>query len=76
MSLEGVGARDVQCCTTRTNCDLERPDVPGNLDHAIRLFESARSKDPAFALASAGLAPASGAQVQETKEPSWTAQAR
>ena len=50
---------------------LERPDVPGNLDHAIRLFQSATSKDPRFALAYAGLAEAYWAQYGETKDPQW-----
>ncbi len=50
---------------------LERPDVPGNLDHAVRLFQSAISKDPRFALAHAGLAEAYWAQYGETKDPRW-----
>ena len=50
---------------------LERPDVPGNLDHAIRLFQSAISKDPRFALAHAGLAGAYWAQYGETKDAQW-----
>lgn len=54
---------------------VERPDVPGNIDHAIRLFQSATAKDPRFALAHAGLAEAYWAQFQETKDPRWTSQA-
>jgi serine/threonine-protein kinase len=54
---------------------LERPDVPGNLDHAIRLFQGAIAKDREFALAHAGLAEAYWAQFGETKNPEWTARA-
>lgn len=54
---------------------LERPDVPGNLHHAIRLFQGAISKDPGFALAHAGLAEAYWAQFQETQDPQWTTRA-
>jgi serine/threonine-protein kinase len=54
---------------------LERPDVPQNLDHAIRLFQSAIAKDPKFALAYAGLAETFWAQYQETNDPGWTAKA-
>ena len=54
---------------------LERPDVPGHLDHAIRLFQGAIAKDPDFALAHAGLAEAYWAQFRETKDPQWTAKA-
>jgi tetratricopeptide (TPR) repeat protein len=54
---------------------LERQDVPGNLDHAIKLFQSAIAKDPRFALAHAGLAETYWAQFQETQDPAWTARA-
>lgn len=54
---------------------LERPDVPGNLDHAIRLFQGAIAKDPNFALAHAGLAEAYWEQFVETQEPEWTTRA-
>ncbi|CAN5520564.1 serine/threonine-protein kinase [soil metagenome] len=54
---------------------VERPDVPGNLDHAIRLFQSAIAKDPRFALAHAGLAEAYWAQFRETRDPQWTGRA-
>lgn len=54
---------------------LERPDVQGNLDHAIRLFQRAVATDPHFALAHAGLAEAYWAQFQETKDPAWTRKA-
>jgi serine/threonine-protein kinase len=51
---------------------LERPDVPGNLDHAIRLFQSAIAKDNRFALAHAGLGQAYWAQYRETQDTAWT----
>ena len=54
---------------------LERPDVPGSLDHAVRLFQSAIEKDRQFAQAHAGLGQAYWALYQETKEPQWTAKA-
>jgi tetratricopeptide (TPR) repeat protein/TolB-like protein/predicted Ser/Thr protein kinase len=54
---------------------VERPDVPGNLDHAIRLFESAIARDPRFALAHAGLAEAYWVQFRETRDPVWTGKA-
>jgi serine/threonine-protein kinase len=54
---------------------LERPDVPGNLDHAIRLFQGAIAKDGRFALAYAGLAEAYWAQFVETNDPEWTTKA-
>jgi serine/threonine-protein kinase len=50
---------------------LERPDVPGNLDHAARLFQSAIRRDPRFALAHAALAETYLAQYRETNDPSW-----
>ena len=54
---------------------LERPDVPGNLNHAVRLFQSAIVRDPRFALAHAGLAEAYWAQWRETGDESWTLKA-
>lgn len=60
---------------TQARMFLDRPDVAGNLAHAIRLFESAIAKDPAFALAHAGLADAYWAQFRETQDPSWTTKA-
>ncbi len=54
---------------------LERPDVPDNLQHAVRLFQSAIEKDRRFALAYAGLGQAYWALYQETNEPQWTAKA-
>jgi serine/threonine protein kinase/tetratricopeptide (TPR) repeat protein len=54
---------------------LERPDVPGNLDHAVRLFQSAIAKDNRFALAHAGLGQAYWAQYRETQDTAWTSRA-
>jgi serine/threonine-protein kinase len=54
---------------------LERPDVPRNLDHAIRLFQGAIAKDPRFGLAYAGLADAYWAQFVETNDAEWTTKA-
>jgi tetratricopeptide (TPR) repeat protein/TolB-like protein len=54
---------------------LDRPDVPGNLQHAVRLFQSAVEKDRRFALAYAGLGQAYWELYQETNEPQWTAKA-
>ena len=54
---------------------LERPDVPGNLDHAIRLFLGAIAKDERFALAHAGLGQAYWSQYQQTNDPAWTSKA-
>lgn len=54
---------------------LERPDVPGNVDHAIRLFRSAVAKDSRFVLAHAGLAEAYWTQYGETKDLQWPPQA-
>ena len=54
---------------------LERPDVPGNLQHAIRLFQSAVDKDGRFARAYAGLGRTYWALYQETSEPQWTGKA-
>ena len=54
---------------------LERPDVPGNLDHAVRLFQSAIAKDTRFALAHAGLGEAYWNQYRETNDAAWTSKA-
>ena len=54
---------------------LERPDVAGNLDRAVRLFQSAIDKDSRFALAWAGLGEAYWAQYRETKDAEWTVKA-
>jgi eukaryotic-like serine/threonine-protein kinase len=54
---------------------LERPDVAGNVDRAIQLFQSAISRDSRFALAHAGLGEAYWAKYKETKAAEWTARA-
>ena len=54
---------------------LERPDVPGNLQHAVRLFQSAVDRDSRFARAYAGLGRTYWALYQETGEPQWTGKA-
>jgi tetratricopeptide (TPR) repeat protein len=54
---------------------LERPDVPGSLDHAVRLFTSAIARDNRFAQAHAGLGQAYWSLYQETKDPLWTTKA-
>ena len=55
---------------------LERFDVPGNLDHAITLFESAVRKGPQFARAHAGLGDAYWRKFRATSDDRWAAQAR
>jgi serine/threonine-protein kinase len=54
---------------------LDRPDVPGNLQHSVRLFESAVAKDNRFAAAHAGLGRAYWALYQETNDRQWTTKA-
>ena len=55
---------------------LERFDVPGNLDHAIALFQSAVRKGPRFARAHAGLGDAYWRKFRATNDQRWVAQAR
>jgi tetratricopeptide (TPR) repeat protein len=55
---------------------LERFDVPGNLDHAIALFQSAVRKGPRFARAHAGLGDAYWRKFRATNDPQWAAKAR
>ena len=55
---------------------LERPDVPGSLDHSITLLQSAIARDSRFALAYAALGEAYWAQFNETKNRDWTTKAR
>ena len=55
---------------------LERPDVPGSLNHAIDLLLSATRRDQQFALAYAALGEAYWAQFRETKDPTWTTKAQ
>jgi serine/threonine protein kinase/tetratricopeptide (TPR) repeat protein len=47
---------------------LDRPDVPGNIDRAISLLESAAAKDPSSALILAALAQAHWSKFSETKD--------
>ena len=55
---------------------LERPDVPGSLQHAIDLLTAAIRRDGNFALAYAALGEAYWAQFRETKDASWTVKAQ
>jgi len=55
---------------------LERPDVPGNLDNAIKLLQAAIARDNRFALAYAALGEAYWAQFRETKNTEWTTKAQ
>lgn len=55
---------------------LERPDVPGNLERAVTLFQGAIAKDGRYASAYAGLGEAYWALYHETKDPSWTLKAQ
>jgi tetratricopeptide (TPR) repeat protein len=54
---------------------LDRLDAKGNVDHAVEAFERAVAKDPAFALAHAGLGSAYWAKFKETSDAAWTARA-
>jgi tetratricopeptide (TPR) repeat protein len=55
---------------------LERFDVPGSLDHAIALFQSAVAKGPRFARAHAGLGDACWRKFVATDDDRWAARAR
>jgi tetratricopeptide (TPR) repeat protein len=55
---------------------LERPDVPGNVDRAVEMFQAAVRRDPGFALAHAGLGEALWVRYEETKNAEWAPQAR
>ena len=48
---------------------LERPDVAGNVPRAIQSFRAAVARDPAFALAHAGLGQAYWRQYLEARDP-------
>ena len=48
---------------------MDRRDIPGNVDRAIRLFRSAVEKDGRFALAHAGLAQAYWRRYEELRDP-------
>ncbi len=55
---------------------LERGPSEENLEHAVRLFESALARDPDFSLAHAGLGEAYWATYERDKDPVWTDRAR
>lgn len=55
---------------------IERYDVPGNLDHAIALFQAAVRKGPRFARAHAGLGDAYWRKFRATDEDKWASLAR
>ena len=55
---------------------LERVDVPGSLDHAVALFESAVKKAPRFARAQAGLGHAAWEKFLAGGDERWAARAR
>ena len=55
---------------------LDRPDVPGNLNHAIELLQAAIKLDSRFALAHAALGDAYLAQYRETKDTVWPPKAQ
>jgi serine/threonine protein kinase/tetratricopeptide (TPR) repeat protein len=55
---------------------LERPDVPGSLDRAAGLLQSALARDPRFALAHAALGETYWAQYQNTRDTAWIAKAQ
>ncbi len=55
---------------------MDRPDVTGNLDRAISLCESARTKDPKFALAHAWLGEALWLKYRQTRDNALPEKAR
>ena len=55
---------------------LDRRDIPGNVDRAIELFQSAIEKDARFALAHAALGEAYWEQYLRTRDAKWTERAR
>jgi serine/threonine-protein kinase len=55
---------------------LERPDVPGNVDRAVEMFQAAVRRDPDFALAHAGLGESLWVRYEETKNAEWAPQAQ
>lgn len=54
---------------------LERPDIPGNLQRAATLLNSAIDRDPKFALAFARLGETHWATYQVTSETKWATEA-
>lgn len=61
---------------TQARSFLERPDVVGNAQRSIDLFQRAIERDPTFALAHAGLGDAYWMQYQTTRDQNWTVKAR
>ena len=61
---------------TQAYAFLERPDVTGNVDRAIKLFEAAIDKDPDFAAAQAGLGEAYWAKYTRSNDTAFTENAR
>jgi tetratricopeptide (TPR) repeat protein/TolB-like protein len=55
---------------------FESGDIASNLDRSVLLFESALRREPAFALAAAGLGQACWAQYKRTHDPAWADRAR
>jgi eukaryotic-like serine/threonine-protein kinase len=55
---------------------LDRRDVPGNVERAMRLFQAAVDEDPKFALAHAGLGDAYWAAYQQSRDPKLAEEAR
>jgi tetratricopeptide (TPR) repeat protein len=55
---------------------LERPDVKGNVDRSIGLFQSAIAKDARYARAHAGLGEAFWRKFQDTRDDQWATRAR
>jgi len=55
---------------------LERPDVKGNVDRSIGLFQTAIAKDARFARAHAGLGEAFWRKFQDTRDDQWATRAR
>ena len=54
---------------------LERLDLPGNLDHAETLFQSARERDPGFVEALAALGETYWARYRATRDATWAERA-
>ena len=55
---------------------LERPDITGNVERAVRLLEAAATKDPKFAEAHAALAEAYLKRYTTTHDLAWAIKAR
>jgi len=56
---------------SRAKALMQERDMPGKLDQAIQLLDSAVRKDPRFALAHAALGDACGTRFRETKDVAW-----